>query len=121
MNEAERSPQAVLSETAPMLSLIATRHLYAEQPELWKLGERGRAHTIEDFNHHFHALTPLQPSVFRTHVAYCKEMFESRGFPLTWLSDAWRWMERVIVDELPPHVAEPALHVLRSGIEGRGD
>lgn len=115
MNDAERSPQAVLKELAPMLSIIATRRLYADQPQLWKLGERGRARTIEDFNHHFNALAPLEPSIFRRHVEYCQELFQSRGFPQQWLTDAWHWMERVMLDELPPHVAEPALDVLRTG------
>ena len=112
MNDADRSPEVVLGEAAPMLALLATRGLYAEQPELWKLGERGRANTLQDFNHHFRALLPLNAEAFRSHVRYCEELFEARGFPARWLDDAWRWMAIVIERELPQEVAAPALRVL---------
>ena len=39
MNDADRSPDVVLAELAPMLSVLATRGLYEEQPELWERGE----------------------------------------------------------------------------------
>jgi hypothetical protein len=95
-----------------MLSVLATRGLYEEQPELWKLGERGRSHTVEDFNHHFRALQLLNVAAFRGHVKYCEELFAARGYPQRWLDDAWRWMAIVIQRELPQTAAEPALAVL---------
>lgn len=113
MKDSERPPDVVLAELAPMLSILATRGLYEEQPELWEMGERGRAHTLEDFNHHFRALQPLDASVFRSHVQYCQNLFAAREFPQRWLDDAWRWMAAVIERELPKAAAESALAVLR--------
>jgi hypothetical protein len=112
VNGVEREPAVVLAEVAPMLSLLATRRLYEEQPELWKLGERGRAHTLADFNHHFEALVTLSVPTFRRHVAYCEQLFTDRGFPHKWLEDAWRFMAVVVEQELPPLVSEPALAIL---------
>lgn len=112
MRDLERGPSVLLAETAPMLSILATRGLYEEQPELWKLGERGRARTVEDFNHHFRALQLLHATAFRGHVEYCEKLFAARGFPRKWLDDAWRWMAIVIERELPRPVAEPALAIL---------
>ena len=113
MKDSERAPKAVLAELAPMLSILATRGLYEERPELWTMGERGRAHTLEDFNHHFRALQLLNAPSFRGHVEYCEKLFAARGFPQQWLDDAWRRMAIVIERELPPEAAEPALAVLR--------
>lgn len=112
MNDAQRPPSVVLTETAPMLALLATRGLYREQPELWKMSERGRERTLEDFGHHFRALQSLHESVFRAHVEYCRNLFHARGFPSKWLDDAWRWMAIVMKEELPPEVAAPALAML---------
>jgi hypothetical protein len=112
MTEPERPPEIVLAENAPLLALLATRGLYEEQPALWKLGERGRKHTLEDFNHHFRALQTLSVPAFRGHVEYCDNLFDARGYPRTWLQDAWRWMAIVIERELPAPVAERALGVL---------
>jgi len=98
-----------------MLALLATRGLYDEQPDLWRMGERGRERTLEDFTHHFRALEVLDDRVFRRHVEYCQSLFQSRGFPQKWLDDAWRWMKLVIERELPPAVARPALAVLSAG------
>lgn len=102
-----------------MLSILATRGLYEEQPDLWKLGEHGRARTLEDFNHHFRALQPLHAAAFRAHVEYCTELFRARGFPQRWLDDAWRWMALVIERELPASAAEPVLGVLAE-VTGKG-
>ena len=113
MKDRERAPRVLLTETAELLSLLATRALYEEQPELWRLGEYGRARTLEDFGHHFRALATLEKDVFEAHVRYCNELFKARGFPLRWLDDAWRHMENVIPRELPPVAAEPALDILR--------
>lgn len=113
MNEPERAPEAVLAEAVPLLALMATRGLYAEQPALWELGEHGRARTVEDFTHHFRALALLRTEAFRQHVAYCEDLFARRNFPRRWLDDAWRWMARTLRGELPPDVAQAALAVLR--------
>jgi hypothetical protein len=113
MTAPQRTPEAVLSEAIPLLCVAATRGLYDEQPGLWKLGENGRARTIEDFGHHFRALQALSVPAFRAHVAYCEGLFRARGFPMTWLDDAWRWMGIVIERELSQDVAGQALAVLR--------
>lgn len=112
MKDRDRPPQVVLRETRSLLSILATRALYDEQPELWQLGERGRERTIEDFGHHFDALSSLNHDVFMKHVEYCETLFRARGLPQKWLDDAWRWMTTVIERELPDSVAEPAITVL---------
>ena len=95
-----------------MLAVLAARGLYEEQPELWRLGESGRARTIEDFNHHFRALQSLNAAAFAAHVAYCENLFAARGFPKQWLDDAWRWMRTVIRRELPTPCAVATLAVM---------
>lgn len=116
MREDERDAEVILAEVAPVLALRATQALYAEQPALWEMGERGRARTLEDFGHHFRALQSLNVTAFRSHVDYCRQLFRARGFPEKWLDDAWRWMAAVIEQELPPPIAERALAVLSEGI-----
>lgn len=100
-----------------MLALLATRGLYEEQPDLWQMGEHGRARTLEDFAHHFRALEPLDERAFRGHVRYCTDLFAARGFPQRWLDDAWRWMAAVLQQELPPAIAEPALAILATATQ----
>jgi hypothetical protein len=116
----QRSSQAVLVEETEFLALLATRSLYDEQPELWKLGERGRAHTLEDFGHHFRALSTLDEAVFASHVQFCIGLFRKRGFPQSWLTDGWRHMAAVIERELPPEIAAEAVRVLRQGVADAG-
>jgi hypothetical protein len=115
MKGVKRPPVLLLAEAAPMLAFKATAALYEEQPELWKMGERGRARTLEDFGHHFAALATLDAAVFAEHVAYCRTLFQNLGFPAKWLDDAWRIMADALQRELPPAVAEQALQVLRAG------
>lgn len=114
MKAVDRPPGVILTEAAPMLAFQATAALYEEQPELWKIGERGRARTLEDFGHHFQALATLDATVFADHVAYSRALFQNRGFPLKWLDDAWRIMAETLQRELPPEVAEEAIQVLRA-------
>lgn len=109
----EREPVAVLTEAVGSLALTATRRLYDEQPDLWKLGEHGRARTLEDFTHHLRMLAGLSPAVFQNHVAYCEGLWAARKFPRQWLDDAWRILDGVLRDELPPRVHEPACDLLR--------
>ena len=113
-SEPEREPLDVLRESVDLLALVATRRLYEEQPNLWDLGEHGRARTLEDFAHHFRRLSSLDREVFAEHVAYCERLFDQRDFPRRWLTDAWRTMEAVLTAELPPPVAEPAVALLRT-------
>lgn len=101
-----REPTIVVAESAAHLAVLATRALYEEQPDLWRLGEAGRARTLEDFTHHFNALRPLQVPAFERHAAYCVSLFRPRGFPLRWLTDAWRIMRTVAEADLPPDVVE---------------
>ncbi len=117
MTSAERDPRIVLGESVGALALLATNRLYAEQPELWKLGEHGRARTLEDFTHHLRQLSGLSPEVFAGHVDYCNRLWASRGFPQKWLDDAWRILDVVLRDELPASVHEPAVDLLRSTVD----
>lgn len=114
--EPTRAPEVVLREVRPALALEATRRLYREQPELWSLGERGRARTLEDFGHHLGALTDFSPERFAEHVRYCVDLFTHRGFPLRWLEDAWRILDAVLTDELPAPVRGPACATLTAGL-----
>jgi hypothetical protein len=111
----DRPAGIILTEAAPMLAFQATNALYEEQPQLWQMGEQGRARTLEDFGHHFHALGTLDATIFTDHVAYCRTLFRNLGFPLKWLDDAWRIMADTLQRELPPEVAEQAVQVLRAG------
>ena len=112
--EEGRGAAVVLGESVGYLALTATRRLYDEQPDLWNLGEHGRARTLEDFTHHLRMLAGLQQEVFAEHVAYCHRLWSSRAFPTKWLDDAWRILDDVLREELPPHVHEPALAILRT-------
>jgi hypothetical protein len=118
LRDEDRDPAVVLREAVPALALTATRRLYAEQPALWELGENGRARTLEDFTHHLRRLATLSEDTFRSHVEYCHDLFEARGFPRAWLDDAWRILDGVLRDELPPAVHEPARRVLHAVIGG---
>ena len=120
MNDAEREPKVLLAEMRQHLALVATRALYDEQPELWRLGERGRAHTLEDFGHHFAALAALDEESFRQHVEFCVRLFHQRGFPQRWLTDGWRHMALVLRAELPPKAAAVAVGVLEHGLAAAG-
>ncbi len=111
----DRQPSAVLSEATPMLAYRATAALYEEQPDLWRMGERGRARTLEDFGRHFEALGTLDADLFREYVSYCVGLFTSHGFPQSWLVDAWRVMAVTIEREMPANVSTQALEVLRAG------
>jgi len=95
-----------------MLAFEATTALYEEQPGLWRMGERGRARTLEDFGRHFESLASLDADQFAGYVRYCEALFDNHGFPRQWLFDAWRIMATVIRRELPPPVANPAIAVL---------
>jgi hypothetical protein len=113
----ERDARIVLGESVGALALIATNRLYDEQPDLWRLGEHGRARTLEDFTHHLRQLSGLSVDVFGGHVDYCHRLWASRGFPTKWLDDAWRILDAVLRDELPPAVHEPAVALLRATVE----
>ena len=110
----DREPRTVLAESIGYLALVATRRLYDEQPELWDLGEHGRARTLEDFTHHLKALATLDETTFRTHVDYCERLFRERNLPHRWLEDAWRTIDAVLGDELPPAAHEPARRILHA-------
>jgi hypothetical protein len=116
----ELSSQGLLVELTDFLAIVATRAMYDEQPELWQLGEQARAHTLEDFGHHFRALATLDERVFASHVQYCIDLFRQRSFPQQWLTDGWRHMTAVMERELPPKVAEEAIRVLRQGVADAG-
>lgn len=115
MRPEDREPRDILREAIGHLAFVATERLYAEQPDLWRLGENGRARTLEDFTHHLRALAPLSVDHLRRHVDYSRSLFDQRGFPQQWLTDAWRILEGVLRDELAAPVADRAVAVLRDG------
>ena len=110
----DRDPRTVLQESLGLLALTATRRLYDEQPDLWRMGEEGRARTLEDFTHHFRALAALNEDTFRRHVDYCLDLFSQRNFPKQWLDDAWRIMDAVLRAEVPESASTPAVAILVS-------
>jgi hypothetical protein len=117
----QRDPGAVLRESVGYLALVATRRHYAEQPDLWELGEQGRARTLEDYEHHFRHLATMDERVWAGHRRYCDELFDQRGFPKRWLTDAWRIMGAVLDEEMPPEVAAAARALLaREDAQGAG-
>ena len=107
-----RDPADLLAENVGLLAALATRSLYEEQPDLWRLGEPGRARTHEDFVEHFRALATLDEVVFEAHVRYCEGLFSARGYPKRWLEDAWRHMAAVVAAELPPPASGRVMAVL---------
>lgn len=91
----ERSEEAWIRESIPWLSLMAARDTYAVQPELWRLGEDGRARTIEDFTHHLRAALAGEV-LWRRHLEYSLKLFDARGFPHRWLRDAFATLSSVL-------------------------
>jgi len=89
-----REPDVVIREAAPHLAFLATESMYADQPDLWDLGEKGRHHTLNDFTLHFQAVATGKDA-FRSHVDYCYDLFRDRGFPRQWLDDAWTYMRAI--------------------------
>lgn len=106
-----RIPKVILAERAEHLAFLATERTYEREPELWEMGEHGRARTLEDFGHHFRALAQ-GPAAFSTHIRYCYDLFSKRGFPLRWLDDAWKTMHEVCHDELEGDVLVAALSTM---------
>lgn len=115
-----RPARVVLGEMVGYLALVATRRHYAEQPDLWRLGEHGRARTREDYEHHFRALVNLDEPTWRRHVDYCERLFAQRGYPRRWLLDAWRVMDDTLRAEVNAEVADEALALLGSTPTERG-
>ena len=93
----DRADTAWLSESVGWLALMATRDTYAADPSLWRLGEEGRARTTEDFTHHLRAALAgdLQ---WREHVRYSVTLFDARGFPQRWLTDAFATLSGVLAE-----------------------
>jgi len=112
VSEPVRDPCDVLGEAVGLLALAATRRLYEEQPQLWELGESGRARVLEDFSHHFRALALLDAGLFEAHVAWCRGLFTTRGFPTRWLDWSWPIMEEVVAVEMPAPVSSRVSRIL---------
>jgi hypothetical protein len=109
--------EEIIYASAPRLAAIATDSLYAEKPQLETLGEKGRSHTTEDFGHHLRALSSLDSERFADYVRYCIGLFDARGFPQEWLTDAWRHIEIVVRQELPASVSKRAIDVLHAAVD----
>lgn len=110
----ERSPAAWLDECSTLIALLATRDTYAGQPSLWELGEHGRARTIEDFEHHLRAARG-NAAQWRTYLDYCLTLFDARGFPFRWLTDAFTTLAAVLSREFPPEVTGAVRDQLEAG------
>ncbi len=115
-----RDPDIVIREAAPHLAFLATESMYADQPDLWDLGEKGRQHTLNDFTLHFQAVAEGEDA-FRSHVAYCYDMFQDRGFPRKWLDDAWSYMGAIGEAHLDSAAHEVLLDRLTSVVGSPGD
>ena len=99
----DRPAAAWLTESRGFLALLATRDTYAAQPGLWDLGEYGRARTLEDFTHHLRAAGGTQRQ-WDDYLAYCLTLFDQRGFPFRWLTDAFATLSRLLAEHLPESV-----------------
>lgn len=106
----------VLEEAAGHLTFLATEAIYAEQPALWKRGKHGRFHTHNDFVLHFEALAQ-GPQAFPNHMSYTRRLFDDRGFPAHWVTDALRIMGEICEANLEPDVATAALDAIAAGKE----
>ena len=87
------------------LALLATRRTYVADPGLWRLGEQGRARTIEDFTHHLRSALGGDAH-WRSHLDYSMRLFDARGFPQRWLLDAFVTLQEVLADSFPAEVTE---------------
>ncbi len=114
-----RNPDVVIREAAPHLAFLATETMYADQPDLWDLGEKGRQHTLNDFTLHFQAVADGEDA-FRSHVDYCYDLFRDRGFPRKWLDDAWTYMGAIGEAHLEPPARNVLLDLLAS-VPGSSD
>lgn len=113
----ERPVNTVLAEAAAHLAFLATEALYAEQPELWERGEHGRFHTMNDFILHFRAVSTGEEG-FAAHVEYSRELFDDKGFPQQWLTDAWRIMRDTGAGELDEPARAEFLRRLETVVGG---
>ena len=91
----DRRDDTWIRESIGWLSLLAARDTYARQPELWRLGEDGRARTIEDFSHHLRAALAGE-ALWRQHLEYSLKLFDARGFPQRWLREAFGTLSEVL-------------------------
>lgn len=114
-----RDPDVVIREAAPHLAFLATESMYADQPGLWDLGEKGRLHTLNDFTLHFQAVAEGEDAL-RSHVDYCHDLFRDRGFPRKWLDDAWTYMRAIGEAHLEQPVRDVLLDRLAS-VVGKPD
>lgn len=111
-----RDPLDVLEEAAGHLAFLATETIYAEQPMLWARGKHGRFHTHNDFVLHFEALAQ-GPQAFANHIAYTRRLFNDRGFPAQWVTDALRIMADTCTANLAPEVANIAREAIEAAKE----
>eukprot|EP00026_Physarum_polycephalum_P020553 Phypoly_transcript_23206.p1 GENE.Phypoly_transcript_23206~~Phypoly_transcript_23206.p1 ORF type:complete len:146 (+),score=18.13 Phypoly_transcript_23206:112-549(+) len=107
-NDENRSVNVVIKEAVHYLAYLATVDHYHVQPTLWKMGEWGRARTLEDYTHHFVALSSLDTGVWKSHLSWCEGFWDSRKYPHEWLTDGWAIMREVITNNLHPAVAQKA-------------
>ena len=95
-----------------MISRWATKQAFAEY---MRSADHRRSHDRIPSGEH--APRPAgfdRPATFRNHVEYCHRLFADRSLPRPWLDDAWRTIDAVLVDELPPDAHRPALELLHA-------
>lgn len=110
----ERAAHDVLGESVGWLALEATRRTYADDPSLWRLGEFGRARTLEDHGHHLTALAAGTDAAWAAHLRYCVTLFAGRGLPIRWLSEAFATLDALLGDVLDGGVTADARRRLRA-------
>jgi len=107
-----RNPSVVLKEAVHALALAATQQHYKNQPALWKMGEWGRARTLEDYAHHFTTHSTLDVETWKGYLKWCEEFWDKRGYPHVWLTDGWAIMRQVLQEKMHPEVAKKAIAIL---------
>jgi hypothetical protein len=108
----ERPASAWLLESVGWLSLEATRRSYEADPGLWRLGEYGRARTIEDYGHHLRAVVHADERTWHDYVRYCMTLFDARGFPQRWLTEAFATLSAILAEALPEHLTADVRRLL---------
>lgn len=97
----ERDAETWVSESTGLVALIAARRTYGADPGLWRLGEHGRARTVEDLTHHLRAVLGGD-GPWRQHVDYSIRLFDARGFPQRWLRDAFATLRDALAEAFAP-------------------
>lgn len=100
-----------------------TRRIYANHLELLqRFGEKGKAVCREDLRHHLDylgaSLYGEDGSPFREYVLWLACVLESRGVPVSHLSESLQLLSQFFASRLGADLAAPVLDRLQAGING---